>query len=242
MSKSLGNGVDLGEQLDGVRRGRGAADPGLRRPARGRHRLGRHVARRVAAVPAARLAADRRRDLARPGADPAAGDVALRKVTHRTRARGRRSWSRRHRFNVMVARMMELVNATRKAIDSGCGAGRPGRARGRRGGGDPAVAGRAVHRRGDVGAAGPPADGRPRRLAGGRRGAAGRGLRDRRRAGAGQGAGPAGGRRPTSPTPTWRRWRWPTRPSSARSTGATVRKVIVRAPKLVNIVVGLTRR
>ena len=59
MSKSLGNGVNLGEQLDGVRRRRGPADPGLRRPAGGRHRLGRHVAGRVAAVPAARLAAVR---------------------------------------------------------------------------------------------------------------------------------------------------------------------------------------
>ena len=70
MSKSKGNGVQIGGPTHGVRRGRGAADPGLRGPARGRHRLGRHVARRVAAVPAARLAAERRRDLA-PGADPA---------------------------------------------------------------------------------------------------------------------------------------------------------------------------
>jgi leucyl-tRNA synthetase len=30
-----------------------------------------------------------------------------------------------YRFNVMVARVMELVNATRKAIDSGCGAADP---------------------------------------------------------------------------------------------------------------------
>ena len=30
-----------------------------------------------------------------------------------------------HRFNVMVARVMELVNATRKAIDSGCGPADP---------------------------------------------------------------------------------------------------------------------
>jgi leucyl-tRNA synthetase len=30
-----------------------------------------------------------------------------------------------HRFNVMVARIMELVNATRKAIDSGCGPADP---------------------------------------------------------------------------------------------------------------------
>jgi leucyl-tRNA synthetase len=29
------------------------------------------------------------------------------------------------RFNVVIARVMELVNATRKAIDSGCGAGDP---------------------------------------------------------------------------------------------------------------------
>ena len=59
MSKSLGNGVDLGEQLDAVRRRRGPADHGVRRSARGRHRLGRHVAGRLAAVPAARLAAGR---------------------------------------------------------------------------------------------------------------------------------------------------------------------------------------
>ena len=39
------------------------------------------------------------------------------------------------------------------------------------------------------------------------------------------------------PRPTWRRPRWPTRPCSARSTARAVRKVIVRAPKLVNIVV-----
>ena len=45
MSKSLGNGVDLGEQIDDVRRRRGPADDGLRRAARGRHRLGRRVAR-----------------------------------------------------------------------------------------------------------------------------------------------------------------------------------------------------
>ena len=30
-----------------------------------------------------------------------------------------------YRFNVMVARVMELVNATRKAIDSGCGPADP---------------------------------------------------------------------------------------------------------------------
>ena len=40
MSKSLGNGVNLGEMIDAVRRRRGAADPDLRRPTGGRHRLG----------------------------------------------------------------------------------------------------------------------------------------------------------------------------------------------------------
>ena len=43
----------------GVRSGRRSPDPGLRRPAGGRHRLGGHVAGRLAAVPAARLAAVR---------------------------------------------------------------------------------------------------------------------------------------------------------------------------------------
>ncbi len=55
-----------------------------------------------------------------PGADPAAGDVALRKVTHKT-VHETAQLVEAHRFNVMVARTMELVNATRKAIDSGAG-------------------------------------------------------------------------------------------------------------------------
>ena len=53
------------------------------------------------------------------------------------------------------------------------GTGRPRGPRGRRGGRRDAVAVRAVHRRGDVGAAGSPADGRAGRLAGGRPAAAG---------------------------------------------------------------------
>ena len=53
-----------GGPTSGVRRGRGAADAGVRGSARGRHRLGRHGARRLAAVPAAGLAAVRRRHLA----------------------------------------------------------------------------------------------------------------------------------------------------------------------------------
>ena len=58
---------------------------------------------------------------------------------------------------------------------------------------------RAVHRRGDVGAAGPRADGRAGRLARRRPRAAGRGDRHLRRPGRRQGAGPAATCRPTSP-------------------------------------------
>jgi leucyl-tRNA synthetase len=54
------------------------------------------------------------------GADPSTGDADLRKVTHRT-VHEAAQLIESHRFNVMVARVMELVNATRKAIDSGCG-------------------------------------------------------------------------------------------------------------------------
>ena len=74
MSKSLGNGVSLGGQLDGVRRGRGAPDAGLREPAGGQHRLGRRVAERRAEVPAAGVAPERRRHVR-------AGDLAGRTVT-----------------------------------------------------------------------------------------------------------------------------------------------------------------
>ena len=59
-----------------------------------------------------------------PGADPAAGDLELRKATHRAvhdAAHAVESF----RFNVAVAKTMELVNATRKAIDSGCGPADP---------------------------------------------------------------------------------------------------------------------
>jgi leucyl-tRNA synthetase len=58
------------------------------------------------------------------GADPTTGDVALRRVTHRT-VHEAAELIEHHRFNVMVARVMELVNATRKAIDSGVGPADP---------------------------------------------------------------------------------------------------------------------
>ena len=137
----------------------------------------------------------------------------------------------------MVARIMELVNATRKAIDSGCGPA------------DPAVreAAEAVaillclvapytaeemwERLGHeptVARAGWPAVDEALLV----RTRSPRSCRCRAR------CGPGWRSARTSPRPTWRRWRWPTRPSSARWTGKTVRKVIVRAPKLVNIVAG----
>jgi len=55
-----------------------------------------------------------------PGIPLDDGDVTLRKATHRT-LREAEQLVDSHRFNVVVARIMELVNATRKAIDSGCG-------------------------------------------------------------------------------------------------------------------------
>ena len=65
------------------------------------------------------------RDVAsEPGADAAAGDAALRAVTHRT-VHDAAELVEGFRFNVVVARVMELVNATRKAIDSGPGAADP---------------------------------------------------------------------------------------------------------------------
>jgi leucyl-tRNA synthetase len=59
-----------------------------------------------------------------PGVDFAKGDLSLRKATHK--ALYDASFAvESFRFNVAVARVMELVNATRKAIDSGCGAADP---------------------------------------------------------------------------------------------------------------------
>ena len=60
----------------------------------------------------------------KPGVDFAAGDISLRKATHK--ALHDASFAvESFRFNVAVARVMELVNATRKAIDSGPGAADP---------------------------------------------------------------------------------------------------------------------
>ena len=59
-----------------------------------------------------------------PGVDFSKGDLSLRKVTHKA-IHDIAFAVESFRFNVSVARIMELVNATRKAIDSGCGAKDP---------------------------------------------------------------------------------------------------------------------
>ena len=59
-----------------------------------------------------------------PGSDATTGDLMLRRATHRAvddAAKAVESF----RFNVAVAKSMELVNAARKAIDSGCGPADP---------------------------------------------------------------------------------------------------------------------
>ncbi len=169
------------------------------------------------------------------GADSATGDVALRKVTHRAVDEAATAVES-FRFNVAVARVMELVNATRKAIDSGRGGGRPRRARGGRGGRRHAVAVRAVHRRGDVGAA----RATSRRWPGPAGRASTRRCWSRRRS-------PASSRSRArcATASTWRRrsvrtscasWRWPRTRCSRALDGRDIRTVIVRAPRLVNVV------
>jgi leucyl-tRNA synthetase len=124
MSKSLGNGVDLGEQLaahgvDGIRLTMIFASPPEDdidwadvNPDAMVKFLGRVW--RVAADAGA---------AAPPGAAaPQAGDGELRKVTHRTIDEVTRLVEAA-RLNVAVARLMELTSAARRAIDAGPGAG-----------------------------------------------------------------------------------------------------------------------
>ncbi|ACZ89833.1 leucyl-tRNA synthetase [Streptosporangium roseum DSM 43021] len=125
MSKSLGNGVDLGEQIDsyGVDAVRltvvfaGPPEDDIDwadvSPAASQKFLAR--AFRVMAEAGAASA---------PGVDFATGDLDLRKAVHRTIDEVTKLVDS-HRFNVAVARMMELTSATRKAIDSGPGAADP---------------------------------------------------------------------------------------------------------------------
>jgi leucyl-tRNA synthetase len=123
MSKSKGNGVNLGEQLreygvDAVRLTLVFAGPpeddidwADMSPAGSLRFLQR----------AWRLSGD---VASEPGTDPSTGDAALRAVTHRT-VHEAAQLVEGYRFNVMVARVMELVNATRKVIDSGAGRADP---------------------------------------------------------------------------------------------------------------------
>jgi leucyl-tRNA synthetase len=119
MSKSLGNGVDLGQQIDefGVDAVRltvvfaGPPEADIdwadMSPAGSLKFLQR----------AWRLSGD---VTSAPRTPPEGGDVALRRITHKTVHEAEQLLDSQ-RFNVLVARTMELVNATRKAIDSGCG-------------------------------------------------------------------------------------------------------------------------
>ena len=123
MSKSLGNGVDLSEQLDkfgvdAVRLTMIFASPpeddvdwadvspsGSAKFLARAWRLGQGVT-------------------SAPGVDFSTGDRALRTVTHRTIADAEALLDS-NKFNVVVAKLMELVNATRKTIDSGAGGADP---------------------------------------------------------------------------------------------------------------------
>jgi leucyl-tRNA synthetase len=123
MSKSLGNGVDLGEQLDrfgvdAVRLTMVFASPPEDdvdwadvSPQGSQKFLAR----------AWRLAQDVTGD---PGADPADGDLAVRRATHRAVDDAAQLLDAA-KFNVVIAKTMELVNVVRKAIDSGCGPADP---------------------------------------------------------------------------------------------------------------------
>ncbi|HEY1669591.1 MAG TPA: class I tRNA ligase family protein, partial [Trebonia sp.] len=125
MSKSLGNGVDLGEQIglfgvDAIRLTMVFASPPQDdidwadvNPDAMVKFLGR--VRRVAADVASAGPANR---------EFGDGNRDLRRVTHRVIEEVTRQVENYH-LNVAVARLMELVSATRKAIDSGPGAADP---------------------------------------------------------------------------------------------------------------------
>jgi leucyl-tRNA synthetase len=124
MSKSLGNGVDLGQQLeahgvDAIRLTMLFASPPEDdvdwadvRPEASVKFLGRvmRIATEVGATPAS--------------APVTAGDSELRRVTHRTIEEVTRLIETT-RLNVAIARLMELATATRKVIDSGPGSSDP---------------------------------------------------------------------------------------------------------------------
>ncbi|GAA4242814.1 leucine--tRNA ligase [Actinomadura meridiana] len=123
MSKTLGNGVDLGEQIadfgvDVVRLAilfSGPPEDDIDWADVSPHGMSKFLSRvhRIAT------------EVASPtGVDVTTGDPALRRVTARTIDEAT-TLVETHRFNVAIARIMELVTATRKAIDSGPGAADP---------------------------------------------------------------------------------------------------------------------
>jgi leucyl-tRNA synthetase len=127
MSKSLGNGVDLGEQIerfgvDAIRLTMIFASP----PEDDIDWADMHPEAMVKFLGRVwRIAADvAEADRGSGDQAPAAGDTELRRVTHRTIDEVTRQVEAYH-LNVAVARLMELVSATRKAIDSGPGAADP---------------------------------------------------------------------------------------------------------------------
>ena len=173
-----------------------------------------------------------------PGADPAGGDLGAAPDHPPRRCTTPRQAVESYRFNVAVAKTMELVNATRKAIDSGVGPA------------DPAVREAAEAVAIMLSLVAPytaeemwarlghePSRG-ARGLAGGRPGAAGRGVGHVRRAGRRQGA------RPPRGVPGHHRGRAARAGAGRRPRVVTAlgdrepRAVIVRAPKLVNVVPG----
>lgn len=123
MSKSLGNGVDLGQQIDefGVDAVRltvvfaGPPDDDIDWADVSPGGSLRFLQR------AWRLSQD---VTSQPDVEVHQGDTALRRVTHKTIHECAELLDS-HRFNVVVARIMELVNATRKAIDAGPGGADP---------------------------------------------------------------------------------------------------------------------
>jgi leucyl-tRNA synthetase len=123
MSKSLGNGVNLGEQIDAfgvdaVRLTLVFASPPEDNidwadvSPQGSVRFLQRAWRLAGDVTSA------------PGVAFESGDLTLRRTTHKTLHEVEQLMEG-YRFNVVVARTMELVNATRKAIDSGCGPADP---------------------------------------------------------------------------------------------------------------------
>lgn len=123
MSKSLGNGVNLGEQLDefgvdAIRTTMVFASPpedDVDWADVAPHAMQKFLAR------AWRLAND---VTSQPGVDPAAGERSVRSATHKA-LHDALELLDAGKFNVVIARTMELVNAARKAIDGEVGGADP---------------------------------------------------------------------------------------------------------------------